>query len=326
MIRLLLLFVACQGCRSCGAPSPGGDDSVGQDTDTEDSADSADSADSGDTAPPPLCAQVEVEPNDQRPQATPIELNWWSCGTFYDPTETDWDYVSFDISRSDAEARTWLEVDVEAQTRASVADPELILYGPDDQVIFVEDFARATDPYVVFPTTTSGSWEAGVYEKYGSSGLDYTWFLRAIVAKQPIDWSLEEVEPNDALDEGFHVVDGDRVFGVVEDTYDLDWYTFTAPEGVAALTLHIEANNFGSPLDARLAIYDSLGTKLEAATSGLGDSYDKDPLVSEEVTAGEVYSISVRIELDDESQIGGPGYWYVLNVAHDTEDITDSGP
>jgi len=270
-----------------------------------------------------MCAQVEEEPTDQRPYATPIELNWWSCGTFYDPTENDWDYVSFEVSPGDAGGMTWLEVDVEAQSRASVADPELILYGPGDQIIFVEDFARATDPFVVIPVSEEGAWDAAIYEKYAGNGLDYTWYLRALVAKQPVEWNLQETEPNDALDQGLVVVDGDRVFGVVEDTYDLDWYTFVAPEDVPAVTLAIEANNHGSPLDARLALYNSAGTKLEAATTGLGDAYDKDPLVSEELTPGEVYSISVRVELDDESQIGGPGYWYVLEVRHDTEDITD---
>ncbi len=322
MPRLFLMFIACTGCRSCGAPVATNQDSQALDSAT-DTVDTAETAETADTAPPPMCAQIEVEPNDQRTEATEIALTSWACGTFYDPEENDWDHVTFDLVRGDAAGATWVEIDVDASNRASIADPEVIVYGPDHEPFLIEDFDRNTDPYVVFPVSEDGTWDLALYDKYAGSGEDYGWFLRAIVGKQPLNWDAEEVEPNDSLsDDLVEVTDGSRVFGTVSETYDLDWFVFLPQAGQPNLTLSLLANNFGSPLDGRLAIYDSVGSKLEAATQGIGDSYDKDPVVSVPLDSAETYYISVRIETDEGTQTGGYAFWYVLDVEVTDEDIS----
>jgi hypothetical protein len=322
MSRLFLMLIACTGCRTCGTPVATTDDS--STTDTQDSAlDTADTGETGDTAPPPMCAQIEEEPNDHKTEAYEITHTWWSCGAFEDPDENDWDYLTFTIDREGGVSDTWIEIDVDAADRASVADPELIVYGPEGDGFLVEDFNRGTDPYVVFPVSEDGTWDLALYDKYAGNGEDYTWYLRVLEGKQPLEWDHEEVEPNDSLGDPLPtLLDGERAFGVISETYDLDWYQFMPEEGQEYLTLHILANNFGSPLDARLAVYNSAGTKLEAATQGIGDSYDKDPSVSIPLDPAELYYISVRLESDESTQVGGSAYWYVLEVALTDEDET----
>jgi hypothetical protein len=270
-----------------------------------------------------MCAQVEEEPNDYASEAFEIALTSWACGTFHDPEENDWDYLSFSLERGDAAGLTWLEIDVDATNRASVADPELIVYGSDHDAFLVEDFDRQTDPYVVFPVSEDSSWDLALYDKYAGSGDDYSWYLRVLIGKQPLDWTDEETEPNDSLSDSLlTLVDGGLVFGTVSDTYDLDWYVFQPEEGEDYLTLSLLANNYGSPLDGRLAIYNAAGTKLEVASQGIGDSYDKDPVISVPVELAETYYISVRIETDESTQTGGSAFWYVLDVEVTDEDIS----
>ena len=323
MPRLFLMLFACTCTRSCGAPVAVNPDSG--DTSGDTAVDTAETGETGetavDTAPPPMCAQVEVEPNDHVTEPFAIGLTQWSCGTFHDPEENDWDYLTFDLERSTTAAGpTWLEIDVDAANRASVADVEMIVYGDDHEPFLVEDFDRGTDPFVVFPVHEEGTWDLALYDKYAGSGEDHGWYLRVLVGKQPVNWNAVEAEPNDSLsDDLLFVTDGTKVFGDTSDNYDLDWYAFTPAEGQEFLTVSVLANNFGSPLDARLAIYNSVGTKLEAASQGVGDSYDKDPVISVALDPDEAYTLSVRIDAD---QGGGSAFWYVLDVAVTDEDIT----
>ncbi len=327
MPRLFLLFLACTGCRSCGAPPGSTADSGTTDSDTPtDTVDTAETGETGDTGPPPMCPQLEVEPNDHDVDAQVIDTNWWACGHFYDEAENDWDYLAFDFDPGDGISDTWIEIDVDAANRASVADPEMIVYGPGEDAYLVEDFDRETDPFVVFPVSDAGTWVFAPYDKYAGNSTDHAWYARVLQGKQPLEWDTEETEPNDELGsaEMVDLADGERAYGVVEDRYDLDWYTFTPQEGQANITARILANNYGSPLDARLAVYNSAGTLLEPASTGLGDSYDKDPLVSVplDLERHPVYYFSVRVETDESTQVGGSAYWYVLEFEVTDEDLS----
>jgi hypothetical protein len=325
MPRLFLMLIACNLTRACGTPAGTGGDTATVDSDSAtDTTETVETGETADTAPPPMCDQIELEPNDYRIDASPIAMTPWACGTFYDPDENDFDYLTFDLVRGNAAGPTWLEVAVEASNRASVADPELIVYGPDDEPFLVEDFNRGTDPYVVFPVEEDGTWDLGLYEKYAGSGEDYAWFLRVLIGKQPVDFDDVEVEPNDSTNDSLaHLSDGDRVFGTVGETYDLDWFIFQSQPDQDFLTVSVLANNYGSPLDARLAVYNSAGGTLEVATQGIGDSYDKDPVVSVAIDPSESYYITVRIDTDRSTQVGGRAYWYVLDLAVTDQDLTD---
>ena len=106
-MNLLLFILGCNGCASCTPTPP-----INQNNDSRLEDTTVDSEESGgdtvDTAPPPPCAQPEVETNNFPSKAQPISMESWACGTLYGG---DFDYFSFEV-----EEPGWIKVDVEQNT------------------------------------------------------------------------------------------------------------------------------------------------------------------------------------------------------------------
>jgi hypothetical protein len=121
---------------------------------------------------------------------------------------------------------------------------------------------------------------------------------------------LIEVEPNDVSDKAQRVSFPVTINGRIERKGDLDRFVFRAG-ACEQLVFEVKAEELGSPLDARLTLYDAKGSELAS-----NDDADPNNRLNRDarlefsfMDAGE-YSLAIR----DLSRLGGPDYGYRLTI------------
>lgn len=257
--------------------------------------------DSATSAEAPPCDIPEEEPNDAVPNAYTLGLE--ACGVFDPPAEVDaW---SFELTEDG-----WLDVAVNAQLIGSTADVRLLLDGPDGAALQRDDDPGTTDPRLVFPAA-AGVWTARLVDEKLGGGERYDWILFADVGKEPVDWTSDEVEPNDLPVIAMPLGADNPVFGWI-DAFDADWYRAVVPGlpgDPVQVTVRVAAYAFGSPANTALTILDEDLDEVVVATHGLS-AVDHDPIAVAVVAGGDTIYVSVV----EEATQGGPNYWYVLTL------------
>jgi hypothetical protein len=299
------MHLACSACTP--DITPNNEDSGREDSgklDTQDSV--ADTMETAETGEPPPCAQPEVEPNGLPDEAQLIEMEQWACGSFTNG-------IDFDHLRVELDQEAWIKVDVRAADFGSSADPTMEMRSDEGDVIRAMGRYGSTDPYVLFPLWKGDDWVIKLWEAFGESSEEHTWEAMVSVAKQPTSWTrLESEEPldegasNDTLAAAESITEGEVIFGRLGSPNDIDWFRFEPPEGKTHVSIRVNAYKLGSPLDARLARYNSEGTQLQVAVRGEIVS-DPDPLMEFSSDQEDDHYFVIRSDSHE-----GLGYWYTL--------------
>lgn len=312
---ILLSLMGCRAFIGCAGDLP---------TDTPDKTDpidtgpvETDSGDTGpiDTGPVPLCDWPEEEPNSSPSQAQELPMETWACGTL----ETSGD---FDVFRFTLEEAGWVKVWVRGQDLGTSSNLQLTLDDASyDYTTLVTSSPGSLDPILAFPVGEAHTFYATIADQFYGYGEEYIWQLIASEAKAPLLWSGSEEEPNDGIQDGQFIVSGDRIFGVIDAGSDADWYLVELPEdGESIITARIEAWNYGSPINARIILYDSGESRVASSNIG-SNAYDLDPILTYTTSAKSasdenVWGIKVSPREDSG---GGLAYWYVLELTVETE-------
>ena len=304
ILSLLACFASCKACNPQVTPifETGGDS--GEREETGDSTDSV-----VDTAPPPLCEQVEVEPNDAGEDATVIAREREACGEFSGGLDLDW----FEF---ETRAAGWIEIDIDAGERGSAADVNLSLVSEDDLALTIQDGAGSSDPYVLVPVPGADTWHLILNEERVQGGdEDFEYFFHVSEAKEPISYDGVEEEDHDGWETAQELAVGERVFAKIEETAERDWYVIHTPDDKTVLRAEVTAHRLGSPLDAKLVMW------MESEEGGaLADDWaewtDTNPFdvgmdpAFERVGDGDTWYLQVFKSTGG----AGPLYWYTIEV------------
>lgn len=300
----MLLLIGCNGCRP-QLPNTD-DDTPPVDTHEE-------TGDSQETAPietgvdlPPRCDHLEVEPNSTLYEVQPLIMEEWLCGGFQTAPSPpgDIDFFSFTTTESG-----WLKVSVEAAQRGTSADAQFQLIDADNSLTAFDGYLT-TDPTVVVPVPIPQAFTLLLGETSYLCGDDYGWAALVSMAKQPVEWTFSESEPNDLAVSANEFTLGGTVFGTVGRADDYDWYHIVTPADATSLTFRVDAFAYGSPLDTTVLLYDTDGsTLLDAGYVGEVD-YDRDPYFNYKQTEANDWYLLVK-----NAGSGGSAYhWYTLTI------------
>ncbi|HJN74465.1 MAG TPA: hypothetical protein QGF58_11080 [Myxococcota bacterium] len=305
LLSVLACWASCKACNPQVTPprfdtSP---DSAGKE--------SADSVDSRDTAPPPMCAQPEQEPNNNDTEPTFIAREREACGEISQ---------SFDLDYYEFETRTagWIEIDVDAAERGSAADLVFGLGSEGGHALLAGKGAQSSDPYILVPVPGADTWRLAMAEQDPGQGADegYEYFFHVSEAKSPITPDSVEVEDHGSWDLAQPIVLGEVVYATLVEGDERDWYVLTTPDAKVQLRAEIVAHRLGSPLDTRLVMWkttkegDSLKSSWEEWADTNPFDVGNDPAFERTGGGGEVWYLQVL-----EARNGtGELYWYTITV------------
>lgn len=302
MTLFLVYLGACNGCQpELPYQLPPDVDTSSDDTaDTEDTADT----DTTDTSLPPMCDQLETEPNDTLDTIEALAMERWTCGEFLDYIDLDW----FEISPN---AGGWVKVEVEAAARGSNANPQIDIIDSSGESARVGDGFLTTDAMMSFPAAGAETYTVVLGETNFQFGDDYDWYMRASVAKAPVEWDYQEAEPNDEWEQAQPLVVGQTVFGYIGEAGDLDRYVLATPyDHDQNVVFNVTAFKEGSAADLKLQLYDDPeGEWIHTKDNGQTD-YDRDPWMQWRTDDAENLYLLVK----DEVGSGSRFHWYVLEV------------
>ncbi|MFT5682616.1 MAG: hypothetical protein ACI8RZ_003538 [Myxococcota bacterium] len=312
---ILLSMMGCRAFIGCAGDLP----VIPDETDPVDTApDETDTADTGpfDTGPPPLCEWPEEEPNSTPGQAQELPMETWGCGTL----ETAGD---FDVFRFTLEQESWVKVWVRGQDLGTSSNLQLTLDDASyDYTTLVTSSPGSLDPVLLFPAEAANTFYVTIADQFYGYGEDYIWQIIASESKAPVLWNGSEEEPNDGIQDGQFIESGARIFGLIDAGSDADWFLMELPDGVeSVVTARIEAWNYGSPINARILLYDNSESYITSANIG-ATSYDLDPVLTytfDGVTKEESNVWGIKVEPRDGTG-GGLAYWYVLELTVETAD------
>ena len=296
-----IALAACDGgCQGC---APGANDSAADSGNDSDSAriDSADSA----LVVEDACAAPEVEPNDNPQMATILPLERRGCGTIDPPLEAD--VFEFELTRP-----SWIALYVDAESIGSRADMSAIVNaidaGETAQVSLAPDTLDVRMRWPAVPDT----YMLLLTEIGGLGGEEYYYDVLVSEVKEPVSWTANEddVTGNDSAAQAEAVADGDRVFGSIENNFDIDWYAIDIPAGKQTVRVGLDAWAYGSAGLFRMVQFDS-DLNDEARSPALGVPWTDDPYIERTVVGPETWYIKI-VELTNR---GGRPYWYVLDVS-----------
>ena len=299
MALLLVLLGACNGCGP-QLPNPTEDPRVDTSPPPDDSAPDTETAETG---PPPRCDREETEPNSPPDGTEELDLELWACGEFLT-------YIDYDSFRVTPTQPGWLKIQVDAASRGSPANPQLIVSGGGESAELLDGYLT-TDPLLVFPVDTLEPYTLTLGETNFLYGEDYSWFMLASLSKEPVEWDAEEAEPNNGFASAAPFTLGQTVLGAVSSASDLDWYKLTtASEGEQTLTFTVNAFKEGSAANLVLVLYASDGaTVLREETTG-PIAYDRDPYFTTKITGVQDLYLLARTE----DGRGSRFHWYTLTI------------
>lgn len=312
----LSLLFACSACVSCiEVPLDGETENQQPSDEPIDSADPEDTgSDTADDFDPPPCPVMEIEPNGTYEEAQYVHMETWFCGEFSE--QADLDVFDFDFPEEG-----WLKVWIRAQDLGSTADT-LISIKNGSHTALATFFGESTDPVLVVPVKEGMTISAGIQEQYNGFGDNHFWEALFSQVKPPVEYNMVETdESNNGMEDGQSIEDGDRVLGIINSNYDRDWYLLELPEGTHDLTFAIEANQFGSPIDAMIYLYppealeDPDTNYVKYRNHGLSAN-STDPYLTYTANRGGVWGVQIKTY----NGSGSDFYWYVLDVDVETEE------
>jgi len=308
---LLSIFLACSACISCVEIPL--DQETQEQQPSDEPIDTSETEDTGEeNFDPPPCPVMELEPNGTFEEAQYIPMETWFCGDFHETA--DLDVFEFDFPEEG-----WLKVWVRAQDLGSTADVLVsITHGSDTALSTF--FGESTDPVLVVPVKEGMTISAAVQEQYNGFGDNHFWETMFSQIKVPVEYNLLEIdENNNGMVNGQAIASGDRVLGIIDSNYDRDWYHLELPEGTHDITLSIEANQHGSPIDAMIYLYppevleDPDVGYVKYRNHGLNPN-STDPYLTYTADRGGVWGVQIKTF----NSSGSDFYWYLLNVDVDS--------
>lgn len=125
--------------------------------------------------------------------------------------------------------------------------------------------------------------------------------------------NLTESEPNNVLEKADPLTPGNVIAGVISGKADQDYYRIDIPEATTAALIEIDAEVFGSPLDAEICLYDNTLAEVTCNDDADGrDSLIFATLSPESCVPCAPYYLRVRDA--DYPNEGGATYTYNLAV------------
>jgi len=329
MLACVIALAGCDACTPKVIPDLDGTAvDTGPTTTTTDTEDTA-TTEVEDTAPPQACEHPEVEPNNDPADPERIELETVICGEFVIQQEgaiADLDWFTFEVDDA-----TWIKVDVNAVNLGSSADPSLYIASEENHYMLIESDVDSTDPKVIFPIPEGvDDWNLMMAELNSLSGERYTWEFIVSATKAPVEWNLDEIEPNDTPEEATELTEGDVFFGQYASQDDLEQYYLDPPEGPHEITVKVTAKSEGSAAYNRLVLSRDKSAdtgdapidldKIATATGGAGTS--PDAILTFEADGSERLYLTLR---ENEYNFG-PGHWYTIEITSIVEvEATDTG-
>jgi hypothetical protein len=312
---------ACIGCVDPDMPSDPSDPVIGE---TDPPEDTAETAPPIDTAPPPPCDVPETEPNDDRADADEMPLEQTACGGF--TTDDDGEWLVFP-----AEDAAWIRVAVRAAAMGSAADVAFAIVSPEHfDVTVVTPTMYWEDPWILFPALGDEQYYLYLSERSGQWGDDHEWEIMASEDKEPVAWTVREVEDNDIAARGQTVAPGDVILGTIDSASDYDWFHISVPdpgEGEKiAWDFQVEAYTSGSPLASRLTLYDSdiVGGDVDdvdflATSFADADAYDRDPHIEIQSEGAADWYLLIKNPSTDGDDGGSAFHWYTITIDNDQD-------
>lgn len=305
MCRWTWVLLLSSGCQRCGG-DPFVDDKDSPDV-VDDTPDASDPP-APDTAPEPMCAFPEQEPNNSAAQGTPLPLEQVACGTFAE--EYDGDFWLFEVKEPG-----WIAVDLAGLQLGSDAKLSLTLSSDDGVRVGALDSNGLPEAHLAFPVAPA-HYQALVRQAVGSAGGqgagdDYFYHLRASSTKPRVTWDVAE-GPNEARGAAQRLLasgeGSETVFGALSTAEDQDWYEVRVPAARYRLTARVVAHAEGSGGDFALQVWED---GVNTGTWAYGPvGWEKDPYFVLRSLAGETVQIRV---VEEGSDYGAP-YWYALSI------------
>ncbi len=274
--------------------------------------------------------QIEVEPNDQIDQAHAVDsLPTTLFGVLNKNADIDLISVTLD-------ANQWLVATVDSSKWLnSPADASLQFLDSRGFVLAENLDHVGLDPYLQFQVAEAGQYFVRIFGFPAtpdstiafSGGSDWVYRLRLGDQPLPLDSALdfanqaqlahEHIEvasgQHTAIDHAFELPELAFVSGVVVHPHESNYLRFSAKAGTT-YQIRLLARQFGSPLDATLAILDASGKEL-VRLDDVGQ--DRDPMLSWKAPADGNYFIAIS----DFHHQGGEGYRYLLRLEAQSPDF-----
>ena len=213
MTLLIVLLGACNGCQP-KIPNPSDDPRVDTSDPRADTRETGADSAQEETGPPARCDREELEPNSPPDGTEALDMELWACGIFGA-------YTDFDSFRIEPRQAGWIKIQVESASRGSPANPQLIIDGGGESAQILDGYLT-TDPLLVFPADAPEPYTLTLGETNFLYGEDYAWYMLTSLAKAPVEWTVDEVEPDDGYTQAQALSAGDVVFGTIRDASDLD--------------------------------------------------------------------------------------------------------
>ncbi len=305
----MLWLLTLAGCASCFKLPDEGEDSATprdsnnfhtiQDTGLVDTSAGDSGGDDSGSLVVPRC-EVELvesdEPNHDYLDMLDLPLNTFACG--YMDRADDLDYLTFTTNEPG-----WVKVDVQAQSRGTSADLEDDLTLLDsDEGVSKQGRNENADPLAVFYAPVGGTYIAVLSEQAHGYGDAYGWWLKASMAKAPVDFGMTESEPNDTQAQGMRTEPGVGYFGTIGRPGDGDWYTIPVPEGTLSVDYWTFASAYGSATDTDLVFYWG-GTGSDDLRKVYADSASADLTTD---SAGGTFNVQDRREATEAKVASNP--------------------
>jgi len=249
---------------------------------------------------------------------------WTSLGALLE-TEGDSDFYKLELPYDACP----VEIVGTANLEGTDALPRIRMYDLQGNVL-LDTTLEGSGDYARYPKVDGGEAVLEFLDADGR-GSDNSWFWTFSTALRPdltleigegIDSSTQdEVEPND--DAATATVLDTTVLGTDEVGYlrwsqawgwlangeDEDWLAFWVPEDWHA-GLRVQSGHYGSLLNAAISVYSPGGLLIESNADEVGGT----TLFADLGELGEGYH-TLRIQHPEESQDGGPGYFYFTGIA-----------
>ena len=145
-----------------------------------------------------------------------------------------------------------------------------ILLAGADWLVAKSDDIESKDATLVFQAPP-GEYSAVAADQTFGGGERHTYRLLVSEAKAPVEWSSEEIEPNDESSEALVVGDGDQIYGTMDNGVpleDFDWYRIAIPGGKHELTIDVDAFDHGSGANLAAILYDGSLEQIEEIKGG----------------------------------------------------------
>jgi len=255
---------------------------------------------------------VEDDAQDSPNVSVTVEVinSWYTVGTLIQE-DGDSDWVQVVLEQDGAELR----VDGMSDLGASSATPLVRIYDTDGTLI-AEKASVGPEDYVMYPSLPRGTYSVELTDENGAGASD-AWYFAFILAMDPAEQYVEEIEPNDVESLATEIAltetdtDNGNLYsygnqqGYADTAGDVDWFVVEQPYDEATMILCLNGAPYGSLGVQDIAIYDDTG---ELLASVEGDENLDPTAVIDDLTVGPGTYYYAVTNADD--AVGSIGEWY----------------